>query len=40
MHQVTEQVVAAPSAKRTLVSCAEWVHRSASEQAARAPKPG
>jgi hypothetical protein len=35
MHQVTEQVVAAPSTKRTLGSCAEWVNRRASEQAAR-----
>jgi len=36
MYQVTEQVVADSSTKRTLGSCAEWVNRPASEQASRA----
>jgi hypothetical protein len=36
MHQATGQVAAAPSAKRTLGSCAEWVNRRAIEQATRA----
>ncbi len=35
MHQVTGQVVADPSTKRTLGSCAEWVNRPASEPASR-----